>query len=123
MKTLDKNTEEQQPKMPRAEYRRMMRDKLYQHKMVAAMPNVSEYYRLLAYGQVLIHKMDEVKMRMMGVPYARGRRPIGQRDTLSLSLTEEWNDCVEKIEGVQEQMAKHEAEQKKKEEATKEKDV
>jgi hypothetical protein len=93
-----------------------MRDPLAHQKSVAGAPGVPEYYRLMAYGQILIYEMSEIQQRMAGVPYARGRRPAEARDELSIKLTERWKVLVPKLEEIEKAMKEIEEEEKTKDE-------
>lgn len=108
---------------PRYERRRMRRDEQYHNKVIAGNPGVPVYNRMMAYGQLLIHQLTDIQQRMAGVPFARGRRPAGMREELSEQLTIEWNDCVEKLGEVQEQMQQIETIEDLKENPHKEADV
>lgn len=114
-----KKIESKKPVFSRAERRRFKHSPLSRQLTVAGTEGVPEYYRLLAYGQILVYQMSEVQMRMAGVPVARGRRPLNARDTFSIQLTEEWNELIEKMEEVQTMMKDIETEQAKREEAEK----
>lgn len=114
----DKKKKEKQ-KPSRAERRRMLRDPAARNKIIATSEGVPEYYRMLAYGQLLIYEMGEIQMRMLAIPRARGRRPVGQREALQEELVTKWNEATEKLEEVQKIMEKLEAEEKEKEEAKK----
>lgn len=87
--------------IPRAERRRMMRDTARIHKMMAVNPKTSEYDRLIAHGQVIIHEMSEIQQKMLGLGYTpKAFRMIRQEE-----LTDEWNEQVEKLEGIQERIS------------------
>lgn len=93
----------------------MARDPVARQKYIAGSENVNEYDRMLAYGQVIIHDMLTIQQRMASVPHARGRRPKNAREELAESLTVQWNECVEKLQGAQTVIESIEAERNKKE--------
>ncbi len=92
-----KSKPKEAPKLPRAERRRMMRDKDRHNKTIAVTAGVPPYYRLLAYGQVLISQMVDIQQRMGGIGYT----PKKFRAARQEALTAEWNETVEKLEEVQ----------------------
>jgi hypothetical protein len=98
------STKAQKPTLPRAERRRMARDPMFRNKVIAGTEGVPTYYRLIAYGQLLVEEMSDIQKLMMGVPYARGRRPEGAREELSIKLTDRWNYVVDKLEKVQKEV-------------------
>lgn len=88
--------------LPRSERRRMKRDKGFHDKAIAGNQHVHPYHRLVSYGKVLVAELLDIQMRMDGVPYSRGRRPIGIRDELVRELNKKWMETVEKLQAVQE---------------------
>lgn len=91
--------------LSRAERRRILRDPMFRNKTIVATDGIPEYYRLIAYGQVLVHQMSDIQARMLGIPYARGRRPVGARDELNDALAAEWEETIEKLDAVQKEIA------------------
>lgn len=88
------------PRLSRATRRRLLRDPDYRNKVIAGTEGVPPYYRLLAYGQVLVAQMSDIQARMMGIPFARTKKGDA-REKYQEQLTAEWNECVEKLEAVQ----------------------
>ncbi len=89
-----------QSMIPRAERRRMLKDKMFHQKNIAGSEHVDEYSRLLAYGQIIINDMVGIQMRMAGL----GHSPKNVRMQTQERLTAQWNENTEKLEGVQAQM-------------------
>jgi hypothetical protein len=96
--------------LPRAERRRLLKDPTYNLKMMSVNPGISEYGRLIAYGQLLLFEMNVLKERIEGLY----RTPKESREERGNKLIEDWNLHAQKIQEVQERMAEIEKEEEAK---------
>lgn len=103
MTILGANGEELKTKVQspnRAERRRMKRDPLSRDKILCTTEGVPEFWRLVSYGRVLVWRLSDIQMRMMGIGYIPKKYRMKRQE----ELTMEWEQAGEALEALQKRL-------------------